>query len=222
MSGAKTGTNGRHPLPDADRFAEFLRAMGANDDSQIVAYDAGGDMYAARFWFLCRWIGHVETTVLDGGFAAWQAAGYETTSERPKRKRGALNAHVNEALIADVREVLEAIESDRLHVVDARSPERFRGENETLDPVGGHIPGARNRHFRENFNADGGLKAPERLRQEFAQLGVTPERVVHQCGSGVSAAVNLLAMEHAGLRDSRVYAGSWSEWSADPKRPLGR
>ncbi len=234
LAGEQTGRNGRHPLPDPQRFADFLRSVGANDDSQIVAYDEGGDMYAARLWFLCRWIGHENAAVLDGGISAWRALGYpiesgikschperSERSERSRRTATGLSVHLQPELLVTADDVLKNLRSETMLVIDARAADRYRGEVEPIDPVAGHIPGARNRWFKENFDESGRLKSPRRLREEFAEFG-DPERIVHQCGSGVSSAVAALAMEHAGLRGSRIYNGSWSEWCSDPTRPVAK
>lgn len=219
LAGPKTGTNGRHPLPDPQTFAAFLRSIGVNDGTQIVAYDAGGDMFAARLWFLCRWIGHDACAVLDGGFAAWTAAGYPVDSELPRRAPGSIQARVRHELVVDAPYVLAHLRDPSMQLVDARAADRFAGQNETVDPIAGHIPGARNRPFKENFAADGRFKSADELRANFAPFG-DPARIVHQCGSGVSGALNALAMEIAGEPGSRLYAGSWSEWIADPSRPI--
>jgi thiosulfate/3-mercaptopyruvate sulfurtransferase len=222
LSGEKTGYNGRHPLPDPERFAAFLRALGASDATQIVAYDGGGEMFAARLWFMCRWIGHDAAAVLDGGYAAWKAAGYRVTAEPPvPRAPGTLAVRLRPSLTVDAAFLQAHLGEHSTQIVDARSADRFAGENETIDPAGGHIPGARNRPYAANFASSGCWKAPEDLCVEFAALGA-PEQVVHQCGSGISAAVNLLAMEIAGLSGSRLYPGSWSEWVSDPSRPVER
>ena len=223
LAGAKTGKNGRHPLPDPQVFARFLRAYGVDDGTQIVAYDAGADMFAARLWFLCRWIGHDATAVLDGGFTAWNALGYPVTSTPSRAAReGGLTVALRPELVVGADFVHRNLNSEAMHLLDARAMERFSGETEPIDPVGGHIPGAKQRWFKENFDADGRLKSPQRLREEFAESGVDPKRTVHQCGSGVSSAVNHLAMAHAGLEGSRVYNGSWSEWVSDPARPVAK
>lgn len=221
LSGVKTGTNGRHPLPDPKAFAEFLRGLGANDTTQLIAYDAGADMFAPRFWFLTRWIGHDAVAVLDGGFAAWTDLGFPVTAElsRPAR-RGDLTVRLRPEYIVDAAYVHEHLEDPRMRLLDARARERYSGEVEPIDPVAGHIPGAANRWFKENFGPDGRFKSPTELRAEFERAGLDPQRTVHQCGSGVSAAASHLAMEHAGLAGSRVYNGSWSEWVADPSRPV--
>jgi thiosulfate/3-mercaptopyruvate sulfurtransferase len=222
LSGEKTGTNGRHPLPDPVAFASFLETRGARDATQIVAYDAGGDMFAARLWFLCRWIGHDAAAVLDGGFAAWQNAGYPTTAAPPRsRERGSVTLRLHPELIVDATFVQARLGDSLTCVVDARTADRFAGFNETIDPVAGHIPGARNRPFKENFEADLRWKTPAALREAFSGFGA-PRQIVHQCGSGVSSAANMLAMELAGLNGSRIYAGSWSEWISDPSRPVER
>lgn len=221
LAGEHTGKNGRHPMPDSEIFARFLRALGTRDDSQIVAYDAGGDMFAARLWFLCRWIGHDAVAVLDGGFSAWQRLGYPVTAAPAQTPReGTLTARVRPEMLADAAYVLARLNDPAMQLIDARAEDRFAGQNETIDPVAGHIPGARNRWFKRNFNDDGTFKSPDVLRAEFTAEGFDPKRVVHQCGSGVSAAANEFAMAIAGLNGSRLYGGSWSEWIADPSRPV--
>ncbi|MBV9270812.1 MAG: sulfurtransferase [Candidatus Eremiobacteraeota bacterium] len=221
LSGPKSGANGRHPMPGAAKFAEVLRGFGVDETSQIVAYDAGGDIFAARMWFLCKWIGHDAVAVLDGGFAAWTKAGYRVTNEILQRPvPGSIVAHPRPELVTDVQRVFENVESCDFTLLDARASDRYAGQNETVDPVGGHIPGARNRWFKENFDNDGRIKSPQKLRAEFEAHGIPPGRIIHQCGSGVSAAVNMLAMEHAGIKGSKIYGGSWSEWIADPARPV--
>ena len=221
LAGEKTGKNGRHPMPELARFAEFLRELGVTNETQIVAYDAGGDMFAARMWFLCRHAGHDAVAVLDGGIAAWIAAGKPLSTEEPARRaKGSFQPNPRRELTVDAGAVLASLNDNAFSVLDARGADRFAGQNETIDPVAGHIPGALNRPFKENFDERGHFKQPAQLRDEFAQLGVHPKRIVHQCGSGVSAAVNLLAMEHAGAQGSRIYPGSWSEWIADPARPV--
>ena len=223
LAGPKTGKNGRHPLPDPERFAQRLRSFGVDDATQVVAYDAGADIFAARLWFLARWIGHDAAAILDGGFAVWSALGFPVTpSPPPATREGRLSVHLHPELLVDADFVLAKLGSETMQLLDARAAERFSGEVEPIDPVGGHIPGAKNRWFKENFEDDGRLKSPQRLRDEFVRGGFDPKRTIHQCGSGVSAAVNQLAMVHAGLEGSRVYNGSWSEWVADPSRPVAK
>ncbi len=221
LAGRKTGTNGRHPMPAPETFARFLRARGVNDATQIVAYDAGADIFAPRLWFLSRWVGHDAVAILDGGFTQWKAGGYPVTAAPAQPVREAtLSIRLRPELLVDARYVHEHLNATEMQLLDARSKERYSGENEPLDPVGGHIPGARHRWFEENFGPDLKLKPRDELRAEFARAGLDPKRTVHQCGSGVSSAVNQLAMQHAGLEGSRIYNGSWSEWVADPSRPI--
>lgn len=225
LSGAKRAEDGafrgRHPLPQRDAFIEQLRAWGIDDDTQVVAYDAHGGMYAARVWWMLRWVGHAAVAVLDGGLPAWQAAGNSLSTEVPApRARGTIAPRA--ALVAgvDVNEVLQNVQQGGRTIVDARAPDRFRGENETIDPVGGHIPGAKNRFFKDNLQADGRFKAPAQLQAELGSIVGDPARAIMQCGSGVTACHNLLALEVAGMKGAALYPGSWSEWSADPARPV--
>lgn len=221
LSGPLTGSNGRHPLPDPQRLAARLAAAGVSNTTQVVAYDDAGGMIAGRLWWLLRWLGHERVALLDGGIQGWQAAGRPLSRAVPQ-PAPAVFAAAPRDWVVDAETVLANLDGGELCVVDARSPDRFRGENETLDRVGGHIPGARNRFFRDNLDADGCFRPAAELRREFSALlaGVAPAQVVMQCGSGVSACHNLLAMEIAGLPGARLYAGSWSEWCSDPARPV--
>ena len=224
LSGPMTGSNGRHPLPDREQLIARLGGIGIGPQTQVVVYDDAQGMVACRLWWLLRWLGHEAVAVLDGGLQAWQAAGGSMTAEIPLVRPVTFEVREPLTVPVTVAEVEANLATPAMQIVDARAPDRFRGENETLDPVGGHIPGAINRFFRDNLEADGCFKAPARLRAEWlARLaGIAPERVVHQCGSGVSACHNQLAMAVAGLGGSRLYAGSWSEWCADSGRPVGR
>ncbi|MGD9834356.1 MAG: sulfurtransferase [Piscinibacter sp.] len=221
LSGSKTGLNGRHPLPGRAAFAATLGRLGITPATQVVALDRQGGPYASRLWWMLRWMGHEAVAVLDGGLDAWRAAGGAVDAQVPVAKpaapypeRAPLAATTSaDALLAQL---------GRVRLVDARAGERFRGEVEPLDKVAGHIPGALHRFFKDNLGRDGRFKPAEQLRAEYeALLGRdAAAQTVHQCGSGVTACHNLLAMEHAGLSGSRLYAGSWSEWSADPTRPI--
>lgn len=224
LSGAKTGTNGRHPLPARDVFAATLGRCGVTPQTQLIAFDRQGGVYASRLWWMLRWMGHSAAAVLDGGVAAWLASGGTLvtdasgpTAAPPYPERPTLGATIGaDALAARL---------GRVRLIDARAAERFRGDVEPLDTTAGHIPGALNRFFKDNLDAASGrFKPAELLRAEFAPLlgAAGAAEVVHQCGSGVTACHNLLAMEHAGLSGSLLYAGSWSEWSADPLRPVAR
>jgi thiosulfate/3-mercaptopyruvate sulfurtransferase len=223
LSAAKTGMNGRHPLPEPQAFCARLAALGLSNGMQAVAYDAHGGVYAARLWWMLRWVGHAAAAVLDGGLVAWQQGGHPVTATVPTPARGTFTGSPR-PLAVDADYVAAHLDDGAMRLIDARAPDRFRGENETLDPVGGHIPGAVNRFFRDNLAADGRFKPAAVLRDEFSALlgGTAPASVVQQCGSGVTACHNLLAMEVAGLAGSHLYPGSWSEWCADPQRPVAR
>jgi thiosulfate/3-mercaptopyruvate sulfurtransferase len=222
LSAPMTGRNGRHPLPDPERFARRVGELGISNRSQVVAYDASGGYYAARMWWMLRWLGHEAVAVLDGGWDAWRKAGLPATEAVPNIKPARFVRGASLVLAVTAGEIANDIGTRQRRLFDARAPDRFRGENETLDPVGGHIPGAANRFFKLNLNADGSFKPPSALREEFnAVIGArAPSDVIHYCGSGVTACHNLLAMEIAGLAGSRLYPGSWSEWIADPSRPV--
>jgi len=225
LSGAKTGTNGRHPLPNADEFAAFLNRHGVCETTQIVAYDDVGGQYAARLWWLARWIGLTRVAVLDGGLPKWLAEGNPLTTETPQpRGAGTVAAKPDSSMVRSAEQVLATASGGGGIVFDARAAERYRGETEPIDKVAGHIPSAVNRFFKLNLNPDLTMRAPADLRREFeaALHGRRPDQAVHQCGSGITACVNLLAMEHAGLGGSALYVGSWSEWIADPARPIAQ
>jgi thiosulfate/3-mercaptopyruvate sulfurtransferase len=220
LSGAKTGRNGRHPLPDRAAFAAWAGAQGITPTTQVVTLDDQGGPYAARAWWLLRWLGHDAVAVLDGGWRAWCAAGGAVTADSsPPLAHAAYPASAAPGMPTVTADDLLA-SLGQLRVVDARAGARFRGEVEPLDPVAGHIPGATLRFFQDNLQADGHFKPAEQLRQAFEAWGTPAAEVVHQCGSGVTACHNLLAMAHAGLLGSRLYPGSWSEWCADPSRPV--
>ena len=219
LAGDRTGRNGRHPLPNPQLLAEKLGRAGLRSGKQLVAYDAQGGMFAARLWWLARWLGHRDAAVLDGGWQQWTAENRPQSNQRPAlRSNGFREAPETNWVDADF--VLTNLRD--LVLIDARAPDRFRGENETLDPIGGRIPGARNRFFKDNLASSGKFKTPHALGDEFRALlaDTIIDKVVHSCGSGVSACHNLLAMEIAGMPGSRLYPGSWSEWCADTNRPI--
>ena len=242
LSGPKTPGSGRHPLPDQEALVQRMQSLGANDDSMVVVYDAGSSVYAARLWWLLRWCGHAAVNVLDGGFAAWVKAGYPSSKDLSprERKQGKGNFAIRNSLEAIIQsdELLENLGSGHHLIVDARAAERWRGDVEPLDPVAGHIPGALNRPNTQNLRPDGRFKPAEVLREEWLSLmtlqapripaaasapGGEGSALVHSCGSGVSACHNLLAMRIAGLNDDlMLHPGSWSEWCADPKRPVAK
>jgi thiosulfate/3-mercaptopyruvate sulfurtransferase len=223
LSGPKSGTNGRHPLPAPEACAALFGRMGIDATKQVVAYDQGSGSYAARLWWMLRWLGHDTAAVLDGGFAAWTREGRPVTTDVPTI-RAARFGVPRAGPIIDASAVAASLARRSLFLVDARGRERFRGDVEPLDPVAGHIPGAINRPYLDNLKADGTFKPVNELRAEFCALvaGRPTAAVVHYCGSGVTACHNLLAMEHAGLGRAQLYPGSWSEWCADPERPIAR
>jgi thiosulfate/3-mercaptopyruvate sulfurtransferase len=221
----KPASEGRHPLPEAGDFCRTLTRLGVTTDSQVVVYDAGdGAMAAARFWWLMKLLRHERVAVLDGGFARWQSLGYPIEDGEPRATT--LHAEYptrafDVTKIADVEQVVARLQERPGWILDARAPERFRGDVEPLDPVAGHIPGALNRPFSANLR-DGKFRAPEELRADFSKLlgSRNPGEIFLNCGSGVTACHNLLAMEHAGLHGARIYAGSWSGWINDRNRPV--
>jgi thiosulfate/3-mercaptopyruvate sulfurtransferase len=221
LSGRKTGRNGRHPLPDRTALAAAAGRWGVEPGCQVVCYDNQGSPYAARAWWLLRWLGHHDVAVLDGGLAAWQRAGGALVTEEPSpQARPPYPAGAAAMPTMDADALLARL--GRVRLFDARAAERFRGKTEPLDPVAGHIPGATLRFFKDNLAGDGRFKPAPQLRAEFDALGGGDAVVVHQCGSGVTACHNLLAMVHAGYDAPTLYPGSWSEWCSDPARPVAR
>ncbi len=218
------GVTGRHPLPDLEAFARTLSGWGVGPGVQVVAYDDAGGAYAARLWWMLRWLGHEAVAVLDGAWQAWVAEDRPTVAGQETRPERVFIPHPRPELLATATEV-DAIRLDPgWRLLDARGADRFRGENETLDPVAGHIPGALSLPYAGNLAPDGHFLPPEALAARFAAvLGDAPsQRVVCSCGSGVTAAHDLLAMLHTGLGEGRLYAGSWSEWITDPARLVAR
>ncbi|MCG6941851.1 MAG: sulfurtransferase [Thiohalocapsa sp.] len=219
----RTGT-GRHPLPEPALLAGWLGASGVGNDTDVVVYDDLGGAFAVRLWWLLRWLGHHRVAVLDGGIGAWQAGGGALTTMVPEPTPAILSAKPDDSLWITTDALAAALPTGAVQVIDARAPERYRGEQEPIDPVGGHIPGAINLPFTENLGPDGRFLPAVVLRRRFddALGSIPPTRLAHSCGSGVNACHNLLAMELAGLAGSRLYAGSWSEWIRSPDRPITR
>jgi len=223
LSGKKSGSNGRHPLPDPATFAAKMTYCGVGPDTQVVAYDNEAGVFSARLWWTLRWLGHDKVALLDGGLAAWRRAKLPLVAELPSLPPMKFEPRLRPAMQVDANFVQDRLKSPETVILDARAPERFSGEQEGIDPVGGHIPGAVNRFYLDNLDDVGiHFKPAAELRAEFERLlaGREPGAVIHQCGSGVTACHNLLAMELAGLTGSRLYSGSWSEWCADPSRPV--
>lgn len=224
LSGPVTASTGRHPLPSMDDFARAASRWGIGPGVQVVAYDQGSGAFAARLWWLLRWAGHTLVAVLNGGFAAWQQAGLPVSREPVAREPRDFVPRPSPVRPITTDELERALAAGEVQPVDARSADRFAGENETIDPVAGHIPGARNHPFTRNLDERGRFLPPQALRERWLQTlgGQPPERIVAMCGSGVTACHNLLAMEIAGLPGARLYGGSWSEWIRDPARPVER
>jgi thiosulfate/3-mercaptopyruvate sulfurtransferase len=223
LAGEITPATGRHPLPVREHLAQIFREWGINNSTQIVAYDAQGGSFAGRLWWLARWLGPENVAVLDGGWQAWLDATQWSSIEEPERTDGDFVAGVPLEPVIDAAHVLATRGDPATVLIDARAAERYEGRVEPLDPVAGHIPGALNRPWQSNLR-DGRFKPAAELRAEFEALlaGRAPQQVIHQCGSGVTAAHNMLAMMIAALPGSALYAGSWSEWIRDPERPVVR
>lgn len=215
---------GRHPLPNPAVLASKLGAWGVDATRQVVVYDDSFGAIAARLWWLLRWLGHEAVALLDGSFPKWQREGRPVTSEPPRAAPVRFAPRLRDELWVDSQFVARAVQDSTYLVLDARAEERFRGEVEPFDPVAGHVPGAINRPYEDNLDLSGEFLSEEALREDYTALlaGVPPERVIAMCGSGVTACHNLLAMEHAGLKGARLYAGSWSEWITDPRRPVAK
>ena len=219
LSSPPTSDSGRHPLPNPQDLATKLVAWGVSANSQIVVYDEMVGAVAARMWWVLRWLGHTSVAVLDGGLASWDKAGYPLTSELPEAKvAGNFQPHPDDDLWVSVTEVEQIRTDTQTVLIDARSTARFRGEQEQVDAIGGHIPAAVSRPLTDNIGDDGCFLSAQQLRNYYESLG--GERIIHYCGSGVTACHNLLAMELAGLGLKQLYVGSWSEWIRDKDRPI--
>ena len=222
LSSAVTPVSGRHPLPYPNVLAEKFGRWGIDKTKQVIVYDATYGAMAARLWWLLRWLGHEAVAVLDGGFPKWQREGLPVAAEPSQTQAAQFHPIINHVMVVDTAEVVEMLRAQNGLLIDARGDLRFRGEIEPLDKVAGHIPGAVNMPYEDNLDFDGDFMSDEALREHYlARLNnLAPEKVVHTCGSGVTACHNIMAMEHAGLTGSRLYAGSWSEWITDPSRPV--
>jgi thiosulfate/3-mercaptopyruvate sulfurtransferase len=222
LSGPKTGSNGRHPLPDPATLAQTFSRLGITTGMQVVAYDQENGMFASRLWWLLRWLGHDAVAVLDGGFKKWTLEGRPVERGETPRAARAFTGSPRGGMAVDAATVASQLGAGSPRLVDARAPERYRGDSEPIDKVGGHIPGARNHFFQWNLDEQGLFRTPEELRARIAEStgGVPADQLVCYCGSGVTACHNLLAFEHAGLTGAKLYPGSWSEWCADPNRPV--
>jgi thiosulfate/3-mercaptopyruvate sulfurtransferase len=224
LAGPVTPASGRHPLPQLTDWAATLSRWGIDADVQVVAYDQGSGAYAARLWWLLRWAGHMQVAVLDGGYAAWLSAGLPVCATCESRAPATFTARTADAPPVSAEEIARALAREEILLVDARSAERFAGDNESIDRVAGHIPGATNVPFAGNLDSAGRFLTPAKLAQRWQGLlgARKPSELVSMCGSGVTACHNLLALEIAGLSGARLYPGSWSEWIRDPARPVAR
>ena len=222
LSSPVTDSSGRHPLPDFSLLANKLGNWGVGNHSQVIVYDDAGGAFAGRLWWLLRCLGHDRVAVLDGGIKQWQKENHNMTSAIPTIDSKNFRPYLDDTLWLDTREVQEGLKNKSIQLLDARTLERYRGEQEPIDPVAGHIPGALNRAFQSNLTGEGLFLPGKELRKEFEELvkDSSTEHFVHMCGSGVTACHNLLAMEVAGLTGSRLYAGSWSEWIRDKNRSV--
>lgn len=222
LSGEKSGSNGRHPLPSPAAFAAFLARHGVTHTSAVVAYDDVGGPFASRLWWMARWIGLQHVYLLDGGIPKWVEEGRTLAQDIPVARPVALQAEPDSGMLSSTAEIEAHLNDQAFALIDARSPERYWGEFEPIDPVAGHIPGAVNRFCMFNLNGDMTFRPAAEIREEFLDLmsGRQPENVRHQCGSGITACLNIFAMEYAGLKGSKLYPGSWSEWISDPSRPI--
>jgi len=220
LSGPVVPSSGRHPLPEPDKLARRLGSWGIDEHSQVVVYDDHCGAYAARLWWMLRWLGHDRVAVLDGGFSAWRRAGAAIETELPVLTPRQFTASPSRDMYLDTAQVLELLAQGTLTLIDVRDAIRFSGEQEPLDSVAGHIPGAINIPYAMNLGDDGCFRSPQELRQLYLSQVPDPRTACGMCGSGVTACHSLLAMEVAGLPGSRLYAGSWSEWIRDPARPV--
>jgi len=224
LSGPATGATGRHPLPDPDVLVQTFTRLGIGTGMQVVAYDQDNGMFASRLWWMLRWMGHEAVAVLDGGVRKWTAEGRPSDSGNNARPAGWFTGSPRPGMTADARDVTALLGRRDAMLLDARAPERYRGEIEPIDRAPGHIPGAVNYFFQQNIDEQGVFRQDADLRTQLSAAlgGVSPAQVVCYCGSGVTACHNLLAMERAGMPGGRLYAGSWSEWSSDLSRPVER
>jgi thiosulfate/3-mercaptopyruvate sulfurtransferase len=222
LAGAKTGKNGRHPLPDLADFAARMNERGITPRTQVVAYDDMSGNFAVRLWWMLRWLGHDHVALLDGGLPAWVKEGLPLDRDVPAPREGAFVPRPQLGATVDTPFVERFREDPAIRLVDARNAERFAGLQEPIDPVAGHIPGAMNRFWQKNLTPDGRFKPADALRREYDAMlaGASPSQTVHMCGSGVTACHNIFAMELAGLPGGRLYPGSWSEWCSDASRPM--
>jgi len=221
LSSAMTAISGRHPLPDPNDLIAKLKNWGVNNSSQIICYDDMSGAFAARMWWLLKWLGHDDVAVLDGGIERWTANGLPLETDVQSKSAGTFNAQANDDMWVDVNFVQQELEQGNIHLLDARSEERFTAKDAKTDPVAGHVPGAKSFPFAGNLTQQGVFRTADEINQRFSSmLGDNQTQVINMCGSGVTACHNLLAMSIAGLPMTRLYVGSWSEWIKEKSRPV--
>lgn len=222
LSSPMTETSGRHPLPAADTFLAQLRAWGVSNSTQLIAYDDISGAFAARLWWLMRWMGHTRVAVLDGGLQKWTESGQPLSQEEASYSKGDFSGRANLDWVIDINSVCTELDADNITLIDARAADRFTGKDQKTDPVPGHVPGAINLPFGGNLTKQGVFEAPQVIRKRFESLveAKSVDQVVNMCGSGVTACHNLLALEIAGFPPSKLFVGSWSQWIRDTSRPV--
>ncbi len=222
LASPMTATSGRHPLPDPDQLIKILQSWGVNNSSQIICYDDMSGAFAARMWWLLKWLGHEDIAVLDGGLDKWTAAGLEIETKVKERTPGTFNGRANNDMWVDVEFVKNELSANKINLLDARSEERYTAKDTKTDPVAGHVPGAMSFPFSGNLSKQGVFLSKDQLRDRFASLMNNAEgkEIVNMCGSGVTACHNLLAMSVADLPMTKLFVGSWSEWIKDNSRPV--
>ena len=222
LAAPKYQGSGRHPLPSATALCDTLARWGIERRSTVIAYDDSGGAIAARLWWLLRWVGHERAGLLDGGWPAWSASGFDVSADEPPKRSGRFDGTVGQMPAVSTDEVVSNLKTRDFLLIDARAASRFAGQDETIDPVAGHVPGAMSLPFQGNLTAEGRFQSPRILRERFsaALAGRPVQDVVSMCGSGVTACHNLFALELAGMPGARLYGGSWSEWIASPGRPI--
>jgi thiosulfate/3-mercaptopyruvate sulfurtransferase len=222
LSSAMTETSGRHPLPDADVILAQLKEWGINHDTQVIAYDDISGAFAARLWWMMRWLGHDKVAVLNGGIQQWTQQGFPLSQDEVKFSPGEFSGSANMDWLVDIETVRAQLEANKIILIDARAADRFTGKDKTTDPVPGHVPGAHNLPFGGNLTSDGQFETADKINQRFT--GIIQDQplinVVNMCGSGVTACHNLLAQAVAGMPPTKIFIGSWSQWIRDPSRPV--
>ena len=222
LSSAMTDSSGRHPLPDPQVFIELLNVWGVNNDTQVVAYDDISGAFAARLWWMMRWVGHNKVAVLNGGMQKWTEQGYALSQENVQFPSTDFSGQANKDWIMDIDTVQAKLENNAITLIDARAADRFTGKDQKTDPVPGHVPGANNLPFSGNLTKDGMMQSPEIIKERFASViqDRSLDDVVNMCGSGVTACHNMLAQAVAGMPPTKVFIGSWSQWIKDSSRPV--